>query len=471
MPRLVAVVDIGKTNAKVAIHDLVGQRDVAHRSTPNDVSNDGPYPHFDTDRLFRFVCDSLRDLGRDHPIDAIAITTHGASAALVGDDDLALPMLDYEHDLSGPETEAYERLRPPFAETLSPRMANGLNLGNQIYWLQERFPAEFARVRHIMTYPQYWARRLTGVAAFEPTSLGCHTDLWAPERGDFSMLVDAQGWRALFAPRRSAFDVLGSLKDSVARETGLDARGLIPVSCGIHDSNASLLPHLLAMPAPFTVVSTGTWAVSFAIGGRTAGLDAAQGTLANVDAFGRPVPSGLFMGGREFDLLTDRAPATPGEADIAHVVESGAMALPSFAPGSGPFPSGAGRWTVAPETLTAPERTVVASLYTALMTDTVLGLVGADGPTIVEGPFARNALYGRALAILTGRPVTPALGGTGTSAGAALLALGPPGASPLSRSTMAPASAAPVIYGLAAYARRWRALAAQGAAPVAEVAS
>ncbi|WP_062203316.1 FGGY-family carbohydrate kinase [Aureimonas sp. AU12] len=457
--RFVAVVDIGKTNAKVAVHDLDEGRDLAHRTTVNAVANDGPYPHFDTDGLFRFIIGALRDLASAHPIDAIAITTHGASAALVGDDDLALPVLDYEHDLSGPETQAYERLRPAFTETLSPRMANGLNLGNQIFWLQHRFPAAFAGVRHILTYPQYWAWRLTGVAAFEPTSLGCHTDLWAPERGDFSSLVDSQGWRPLFAPRHSAFDVLGPLNPEIAAATGLDAGRPIPVSCGIHDSNASLLPHLLARPAPFTVISTGTWVVSFAIGGRTEGLAASQGTLANVDAFGRPVPSALFMGGREFDILTDRQPAEPDEAAIDAVVSRSVMALPSFTAGSGPFPDRAGHWSGPTGDLTASERTAAASLYAALMTDTVLRLIGADGPTIVEGPFARNALYCRALGLLTGRPVTAALANTGTSAGAALLARGMPQAQP--GGAEAPSAPPRPIEGLGAYAERWRRMATE----------
>lgn len=34
-------------------------------------------------------------------------------------------------------------------------------------------------------YPQYWALRLTGIAANEVTSLGCHTDLWNPWTADF----------------------------------------------------------------------------------------------------------------------------------------------------------------------------------------------------------------------------------------------------------------------------------------------
>ncbi|WP_062112379.1 FGGY-family carbohydrate kinase [Aureimonas sp. AU40] len=457
-PRFIAVVDIGKTNAKMVLHDLNERHDLAVRSLPNAPRRDGPYPHYDTDALFAFILESLTEFAAAHPIDAISITAHGASAVLIGEHDLALPVLDYEAALEG--VEGYETLRPPFSETLSPPMANGLNVGRQLFWLQARFPERFAKARHILTYPQYWAFRLTGIAACEPSSLGCHTDLWAPERGDFSSLVDRAGWRPLFAPLRRPFDVLGPLKPEWAERIGLAGRE-IPVLCGIHDSNASLLPHLLALPAPFAVVSTGTWVVSFAIGGRKTALDASRNMLAYVDAFGRPVPSALFMGGREFDILTDRAPAPPDEAALARVIEQGLMVRPPIVPNTGPFPDGKGDWSEPAEDLSAMVRTAAASLYVALMTTESLALIGANGPIVVEGPFARNLPFLRALGQLTDRPIFAPTDGTGTSAGAALLALGPEVAV-AGRPTEQPVDLVPIM-GLDAYAAKWRnALAEQG---------
>ncbi|WP_371813968.1 hypothetical protein [Brucella sp. 6810] len=46
----------------------------------------------------------------------------------------------------------------------------------------------------------------------------------------------------------------------------------------------------------------------------------------------------------------------------------------------------------------------------------------ADGPVIVEGPFAANPTYLDALTNLTGRDVEAVTGSTGTSLGAGLLA-------------------------------------------------
>ena len=152
-----------------------------------------------------------------------------------------------KHDYPQAIRDAYDVLRPPFAKTGSPRLSMGLNLGAQLHYQQTAFPAAFAKVAAILTYPQYWAARLTGVTANEVTSLGCHTDLWNPQTGTYSALVDTLGIRPLMAPTRPAFDALGPLLPEIAAMIGTS----VPVYCGIHDSNASLLPHLVDRADPF----------------------------------------------------------------------------------------------------------------------------------------------------------------------------------------------------------------------------
>jgi sugar (pentulose or hexulose) kinase len=88
-----------------------------------------------------------------------------------------------------------------------------------------------------------------------------------------------------------------------------------------------------------------------------------------------------------------------------------------------------------------------------MMTAVCLELIGAEGATVAEGPFARNDLYVRMLAAATGRPVLLAAGGgTGTSVGAALLAAQEP--------TLSQAGDKSVKTGdplWTAYAREWQA--------------
>lgn len=460
----IAVIDIGKTTAKLVLIDAATGATLETRAEPNRVLPGPPYPHADVDALFRFILAGLADFAAGHTITAVSVTTHGCAAALVdGDadgnadgnadgDGLVLPVLDYEHDGPDALSAAYDAVRPDFAESLTPRLPAGLNLGAQVFWQSRAFPDAFARARAILTYPQYWAWRLTGIAASEVTSLGCHSDLWAPAAGRLSSLVEREGWMGLFPPIRPAASVLGPITPAIAAATGL-APGT-PVACGIHDSNASLLPWLDRLAPPFTVVSSGTWTIVMTVGGRLDALDPARDSLANVDATGRPVPTARFMGGREYAALAGAVPGT--EADLAAVVARGVLPLPPFVAGVGPFPRGPGRWHGDPGSLAPGERSAAADLYLALVTCACLDLAGRGAAIVVEGPLARNPLYCGLLAALVDMPVHPSPDATGTAGGAArLIADLPPPALPPPVAPLAPP-------GLAAAAADWRARAATG---------
>lgn len=449
-PQHIAVIDIGKTNAKLALVEAGSLREIVVATRPNTVLPGPPYPHFDLDGHWRFLLKGLAEFHTLHGIDAISVTTHGASAVLLdAHGDLATPMLDYEHP--GPDDLAarYDAIRPPFDETGSPRLPIGLNVGAQLFWLLETIPDLAARVAHVVTYPQYWGHRLTGALATDVTSLGCHTDLWNPWQGRFSPLVDGLGLTGRVAAARRPDEVLGILLPQVAAQTGLPAA--TPVSVGIHDSNASLYPHVLGRSSPFAVVSTGTWVVTMAVGGAQEALDPARDVLVNVNALGLPVPSARFMGGREYDIVRAGSSAVPDNADRSAVLLDSVMLIPAVESGSGPFPGHRPRWTREPDT--DGQRLVALSWYLALMTDTCLSLAGAQGPVIVEGPFARNTDYLDMLASLRTGGVEITASATGTSVGAALLCLGRAAPPPATRTAVLPTHSAQ----LAEYAARWRA--------------
>lgn len=417
LPRFVAVIDIGKTNAKLALVDLQARREIAVTTRPNAVLSGPPYRHFDTEGHWAFVLAGLRAFHAAHRVDAISVTTHGAAAALLAaDGSLAAPVLDYED--TGPDSlhMQYNALRPDFDVTGSPRLPMGLNLGAQLHWQFATDPSLLDRTATVVTYPQYWGLRLTGKAATDVTSIGCHTDLWNPHRGCFSPLVERLGLAGKLAPTQSSGAILGTITPEVAAATGLPAT--TRVATGIHDSNASLLPHLVDRPAPFSVVSTGTWVICMAVGGDAVALDPARDTLVNVNAFGQPVPSARFMGGREYETM--RQPATPTDADLDAVLAGGLRLLPSVQQGSGPFPDRKAQWLPA-EPADANQREVALGHYLALMTAQCLSMIGANGPTVVEGPFGRNPWFTAMLAAATGRAVVTSPSQTGTAIGAALL--------------------------------------------------
>ncbi|WP_460275797.1 FGGY-family carbohydrate kinase [Celeribacter sp. ULVN23_4] len=447
MPRHIAVLDVGKTNAKLALVEADSLTEIAVVTRPNTVLAGPPWPHFDLEGHWAFFLEHLAAFHESHGIDAISVTTHGAAAVLLdASGDLAAPMLDYEHDGPDSLTAAYDAIRPPFSETGSPRLGMGLNLGAQLYWQFATDPGLRDRVAHVLTYPQYWGYRLTGQMATDVTSLGCHTDLWNPWEGKFSSLVDRLGLTDKLAPAHPSADVLGTVSDDIAARTSLSPD--TPVVCGIHDSNASLLPHVLGRKGAFSVVSTGTWVVVMSVGGQAAALDPDRDTLVNVNALGQAVPSARFMGGREYEIIRAGADPHVADADRRSVLEHEIMLLPAVEPGSGPFRGREVSWTFEPAE--QGQRMAALGFYLALMTKTCLDLVGAEGPVIIEGPFARNHDYLDMLATLHEDGIEIAASATGTSVGAAMLFA--EAASPPQTHRVAPRQRE----ALATYAAAWR---------------
>jgi sugar (pentulose or hexulose) kinase len=189
MSGAVAVLDVGKTNVKVALFDE--ERLIFEKSTPNRIAPGPPYPYEDVEAAWSFALEALGEANRGRKIAAIVPTSHGAAGALIGAKELAAPVMDYEYigveDIEGD----YARLRPPFSESLSPKVPAGLNLGRQVAYQKWRCSELFVKAKYFVAYPQYWAWRLCGVAASEVTSYGSHTDLWAPREGRFSSLAAA----------------------------------------------------------------------------------------------------------------------------------------------------------------------------------------------------------------------------------------------------------------------------------------
>jgi len=297
-------------------------------------------------------------------------------------------------------------------------------MGAQLYWQQQQYPSMFSQVSTILTWPQYWVHKLTGERCNDVSSLGCHTDLYEPQRRRYSSLVETQQWRSLMPPTKCSGQLSGTVSASIADRAGLAPT--VPVYTGIHDSNASLVPHLIAQSTPFSVVSTGTWFIAMAIGGQRIALDGDRDTLINVNAQGESVPSARFMGGRERELLNISKPVT--EQAMEQLLCSDArqtMLMPSVVSDTGPFPKLAKKWLGAKEGDNSSSQACAATLYLALMTHECLCLIGANGPTFIEGPLAQDPQYAQMLAAVSQRPVMISAAVTGTSVGAAMLISAP----------------------------------------------
>jgi len=463
--KAVVVLDVGKTMSKLTLWN--GGELIARETRPN-ISVEGPgYAALDASGIEHWLLEMLAQFSRTAEIGAIIPVGHGAAAAIVRDGAIVMPPMDYESPIPAVERQDYDRQRDPFASTGSPALPDGLNLGAQLHHIEALDPAGFKNST-ILLWPQYWAWFLSGVAASEVTSLGCHTDLWLPTQQRESELAARRGWAAMLPPLRRASDPLGPVRPEIAARTGLPPEA--QVHCGLHDSNAALVA-ARAFPeigdCEATVLSTGTWFVAMRTPAPGAGVDIGalpeyRDCLVNVDAFGRPVPSSRFMGGREIETLTGidtrRIDIKPDQGDllaaVPGVIADGQMVLPTFAAGVGPFPNARGHWVSRPSDQ-AKQRAAV-SLYAALVADVALDLIGSCERILIEGRFAEAEVFVRGLAAL--RPQTKvyvANAHNDVSFGA--LRLLDPGLQPSSSLRRV----RPLGADLSAYSNRWRDLAEQ----------
>ena len=468
----IIVIDVGKTHAKASLWGANG-RPIANRSRANAPQQAPDYRALDVQAIDQWLIDSLTEFAQAQKVSHIVTVAHGAAATLLQGGHLYAAPMDYETDVSAADRAEYDLQRDPFESSGSPSLPGGLNLGMQLH-LFEKLRGPIPDDVTIVPWPQYWAWRLCGIAATEVSSLGCHTDLWQPAARQFSLLAVRRRWAARMSPLRAAGDTLGAITRQVARQTGLPADCV--VLCGLHDSNAALLdarahPDIAVHDA--TVLSTGTWFVamrSLAANNHAAdnelniaALPVARDCLVNVDIAGRPVPSARLMGGREAEIIGG-ADALPSIADvesqtgltrIPSLIANDAAAFPSFVAGVGPFPASIGRWQNRPEH--AVDRRVIVDLYLALMTNASLDLIGSKDRLLIEGRFAKSAVFVRALATL--RPEQRILVSTaGQDVALGALRLAVPQLPPSGELTRVP----PLDIDLRSYAARWRANAYSG---------
>ena len=390
---LIAVLDVGKTNAKIAFVDPALGQEVWSARRANNVVQGPLLRELDVVGIEAWLLESLRGAPQRERVAAIVPVAHGAAAVLADHTGHVLIAPDYEDTRFDEVAAEYAALRDPFALTYSPNLPQGLNLGRQLYYLQSRHNELFRRVSHILMYPQYWAWRLSGVMATEVTALGTHTDLWRPHDDTYSGLARKQGWARFMPSMHRATARLGKLRPSVAAATGLPESCV--VTCGIHDSNASYLRFLMDREREaFTVVSSGTWTIVMANRGDLRRLREDRDMLANVNVYGSPIATARYMGGREYEAIA-QCPDEPSFDALIEVMSRRAMALPSFA-SAGPYSGRRGSIEGA-EGLNATQRAALATLYSALMTAQLIESLGTAGEIFIDGPLARNPLFGSLL--------------------------------------------------------------------------
>jgi len=463
------ILDVGKSVSKATLWDEAG-RCVAQRSRPNRRAQGGGGLTLDVAGIEAWLESVLKEYSALRPVLAIVPVAHGAGVALIRNGRLVCAPLDYEWSGVARDRASYQLQRDAFADSGSPALPAGLNLGVQLHWLDSLNRGEY-RDSQLLPWAQYWAWNLCGVAASEFTSLGCHTDLWRPYDKGPTRLAERCGWADRLAPVRPAGAVLGTLKRDWVERTGLSTQ--LEVYCGLHDSNAALLSarHLPAVRGhDATVLSTGTWFVAMRSpkpkkSAWMMRLPETRDCLINVDVEGSPVPSARFMGGREIEVLmgTNHQTSDSGVEigncppaslsaqmyAVLRTIEAMAMILPSAVPGVGPFPNA--RAAALRGVTSVDEATAKAHLYAALVADASLDLIGSRDTLFIDGRFSHSPVFVAALAAL--RPETTVLVSEeahGVARGALSLLRSVEGPPPATHEV------APLPADLRSYRERWR---------------
>ena len=418
----IAVLDIGKTNLKLLVASDDGWP-LETLSIPNAANASAPYPSYDLAGLEAWFLDALAEVSQRHAIGAVIATAHGCGAVLVDGDRPVLPMMDYDAVSPSAIDEAYGRIAPAYREVFCGIGAGAMRLAKQLLWQECAFPAEFARAKTYLTTAQFFALRLGGRAASEISQLAAQGHIWDLVRHQPSSVMRERGWAHLLPQRAPAGAVLGTVSAAVAKRTGL-ARST-EILCGVHDSNANLFRYKAAGMADASILSTGTWMIGFQRDLDPDKLDANSAMVLNIDVDGENVPSTLTMTGREYDLIRKENSAADAAvlAALPKLVAQGSLALPSFVGDDGLFPGAAQRGRIigpAPET--PAEWQGLAVLYAAFSANRCLDSLGSSKRIIIDGGFAANLPFARALAALRpSQEISVSQSRDGTALGAALL--------------------------------------------------
>lgn len=449
-PRGIAVVDVGFTNTKVILY-TADLNHVAELKITSPHHEGQHYREIDVAAIVSFAKQALHTLDQTLPIDVIVPSAHGACVvSLKADGAPAVPVMDYTSEPPAEISTAYRLIMPSFAETYSPYLPMALLHAVQLFWQQRVMPGEFAQAKTILPLMQYIAFALGGKAVAEVSSMSCQSHLVDMRTGGPSALSVSQGWAEKFAAPAKAWDVIGQFKNPSFQGDG-------KILSGVHDSNANYLRYLAGGQKHFTLLSTGTWIISFDTDADMMQLDHAKDIVANKDVFGRTVACSRFFGGKEFEIVAKGADGSKATlATAIELIREGTMALPSFTDSGGPVPNTGGKGKIiGPLPNTDEARASLASLYCALMMSESLDALQSNHAIIVDGPFSQNEVFLKLLAAL--RPKQSIFAShlrDGTATGAACLALMADGLLPKIDINMWEIKPAPV--NLSTYQTRWR---------------
>lgn len=302
-----AIFDIGKTNKKVFLFNEDYKIVYEKSAKFNEVADEDGFPCENLEALRTSLFESLREVLNleAYEIKAINFSTYGASFVYIDDEGQPLTPLynylkPYPDELKNKFYADYNG-EDNFARQSASPVLGSLNSGMQLYRLKYEQPRIFAKTQYALHLPQYMSFLITGKAASDITSIGCHTNLWDFDNAQYHEWVQKEHIAEKLAPITEADTI------TLIQENGSE----IAVGGGLHDSSAALIPYLANFHEPFMLLSTGTWCISlnpFNNLPLTAD-ELHQDCLCYMDYRGNPIKASRLFAGHEHEVQTKRLAA------------------------------------------------------------------------------------------------------------------------------------------------------------------
>ncbi|MDP4282443.1 MAG: FGGY family carbohydrate kinase [Bacteroidota bacterium] len=252
---VIAIFDIGKTNKKILLFNQQLKRIFQEEQKFGETSDEDGFPCDDIEKIEDWIRTMIHQITGNQEFDlkAVNIATYGASLVYLDSKGQRLtPVYNYLKPM--PEdvlTGFYERYggTEEFSRNTASPVLGMLNSGMQILWLKKYKPEVFAKVHTILHFPQYLSYLISHEIRSEYTSIGCHTAMW-----DF----DHKCYHKWLSDEEIAlpFPVSNEETTEIKRNEQNFLAGT-----GIHDSSSSLVPYLKGSSDPFILISTGTWCI------------------------------------------------------------------------------------------------------------------------------------------------------------------------------------------------------------------
>lgn len=257
MKRVIAVIDIGKTNKKLFLFDENFKVVFKISDRFEEVKDEDGFPCADIDTIENWIQTEIKNIQNEvqYEIKAINFTTHGASLIYLDKYGNRLtPLYNYLKPLDinkfNSFHEKYGGVEEFSRKTASPAYGM-LNTGLQMLWLKNEKPEIWSKVDSILHYPQYLSYLFSKKITTDFTSVGAHTATWDFDKMQYHLWLKTEGIN-LPAPVNGEIAVLSEVNGKT-----------IAVGSGLHDSSSSIIPIIDNHTSRnFILLSTGTWIIA-----------------------------------------------------------------------------------------------------------------------------------------------------------------------------------------------------------------